>query len=97
MNTKLHSIERAIMNLKNYIDQERGRATSLAQEIGVSLSYLSQMASGKAPISPEKAVLIEQKTNGLVTRKKMFVNDWQKIWPELKSKRTTGETNVTAN
>lgn len=83
------------MNLKNYIEQERGRATRLSQEIGVSLSYLSQMASGKAPISPEKAVLIEQKTNGICTRKNMFPHDWQKIWPELKSKRTTGDTHVT--
>jgi DNA-binding transcriptional regulator YdaS (Cro superfamily) len=88
MNTKLNAIERVFMNLKNYIEQERGRATRLSQEIGVSLSYLSQMASGKAPISPEKAVLIEQKTNGMCTRKKMFPEDWQKIWPELKAKKS---------
>lgn len=71
------------MNLKKYIEQERGRATNLAADLDVSISYLSQMASGKAPISPEKAVLIEQKTNGQVTRKDIYTKDWQKIWPEL--------------
>jgi len=71
------------MQLKQYISEERGRASKLAKEIKVSPSYLSQMASGEAPISPKKSVEIEIKTGGLVSRKDTNA-DWEKIWPELK-------------
>lgn len=71
------------MDLKTYIAAERGRAATLAATLGVSPSYLSQMASGKAPISPERAVEIEVATGGLVTRQEMFPDNWQRIWPEL--------------
>ena len=72
------------MNLKTYINSERGRAAALAARLdGVSPSYLSQMASGKASISPKRAAEIEAITNKAVTRQEMFPNDWQTIWPEL--------------
>jgi DNA-binding transcriptional regulator YdaS (Cro superfamily) len=72
------------MNLKTYLSAERGRATWLAtQLVGVSTSYLSQMASGKAPISPERCVQIEQATGGEVTRQELCPENWQAIWPEL--------------
>lgn len=74
------------MNLKTYIEKERGRATVIASALGWSLSYLSQMASGKSSISPEKAVLLEQITEGVVSRKDSRPDDWQKIWPELVDK-----------
>jgi DNA-binding transcriptional regulator YdaS (Cro superfamily) len=75
------------MDLKQYIAEKRGRATDLANFLGVSLSYLSQMASGSAPIASDRAVLIEQGTEGAVTRKDLYKNDWDKHWPELKDKR----------
>lgn len=72
------------MDLKTYIESgERGRATKLAADIGVSMSYLSQMASGMSAISPKRSVLIEKKTSGQITRKDLHPNDWEKTWPEL--------------
>jgi len=72
------------MKLKDYLaQQERGGASKLAADLAVSLSYLSQMASGKAPISPERIVQIEQMTFGAVTRKDEFPENWMRIWPEL--------------
>ena len=71
------------MNLKDYIRHKSGNATFLAEQLGVSLSYLSQMASGKSPISPERCVLIEQVTKGDVSRRDLYPNDWHLIWPEL--------------
>lgn len=62
---------------------ERGGVVRLAKEIGVSKSYLSQMASGAAPISPARAVAIERATNGMVTRRDLRPHDWASIWPEL--------------
>lgn len=70
------------MDLKTYIASERGRATSLAATIGVSPSYLSQMANGQCAISPERCVEIEHATEGAVTRRDLRDN-WQSIWPEL--------------
>lgn len=71
------------MDLKTYIDSERGRAAALADRLKISRSYLSQMASGTAPISPERAVDIWRETGYIVTRQEMFPNNWASIWPEL--------------
>lgn len=75
------------MNLKEYLEQERGNATRLAAAMGVQLSYLSQMASGIRPINPVRAVQIERVTRGAVKRKDMFPEDWRLFWPELAKKR----------
>lgn len=71
------------MDLKTYISAERGRAVALAARIGVSPSYLSQMANGQSPISPERCVDIWRETGGVVTRQHLRPDDWQRIWPEL--------------
>jgi DNA-binding transcriptional regulator YdaS (Cro superfamily) len=71
------------MDLKTYISSERGRAAALAADLGVSPSYLSQMANGLSPISPARCVEIWQKTGGIVTRQHLRPNDWHRIWPDL--------------
>jgi DNA-binding transcriptional regulator YdaS (Cro superfamily) len=71
------------MDLKTYIQADRGRASRLAEQLGISRSYLSQMASGTAPISPERCVDIERETNREVTRQDLRPDDWRRIWPEL--------------
>ncbi len=72
------------MDLKNYIDAlERGEAKKLATALGVSSSFLSQMASGRSRISPARCVEIEQATNKAVTRRELRPDDWERIWPEL--------------
>jgi len=74
------------MDLKTYLSKERGAGTKLAAELEISASYLSQMANGQAPISPKRAVEIEQKTNGEVSRIESC-EDAESIWPELARKR----------
>ncbi|MFK3708669.1 transcriptional regulator [Klebsiella sp. NPDC088457] len=72
------------MELKTYIDSlERGKVKELAASLGISSSYLSQMASGKTAISPTRCVEIEAVTNREVSRKDLRPDDWEKIWPEL--------------
>jgi DNA-binding transcriptional regulator YdaS (Cro superfamily) len=71
------------MNLKEYFALPTTRAATLAEQLDVSPSFLSQMAGGTAAISEKRAVLIEGFTNGLVCRQDLFPNDWQDIWPEL--------------
>lgn len=75
------------MNLKQYIQSGRGLAASLAERLGVSQSYLSQMTGGIAPISPERCVAIEQATDGAVMRWDLRPDDWHLIWPELKKRK----------
>lgn len=74
------------MKFKEYISSERGNSASLSKSIGVSMSFLSQMASGDAAISPQRCVAIERATNGQVTRQELRPNDWMDIWPELSEK-----------
>lgn len=71
------------MDLKTYITAERGRAATLAHRLGISPSYLSQMANGQSPISPERGVDIWRESGGLVTRQEMFPDRWKRLWPEL--------------
>lgn len=72
------------MNLKSYLSTlKRGASTSLALNLGISTSYLSQLASGRAPISAARCISIEQFTNGAITRRDLRPDDWHLIWPEL--------------
>jgi DNA-binding transcriptional regulator YdaS (Cro superfamily) len=71
------------MDLKTYISSERGRASRLAADLGVSPSYVSQLASGDSPVSAARAMAIEKFTGGLVTRKDSLPLTWQEIWPDL--------------
>lgn len=53
--------------LKIYLSKlERGGVSRLANKLGISASYLSQLASGAASISTERAVEIEKATGGAV-------------------------------
>ena len=72
------------MELKTYINKlERGGAKKLAATLGISRSHLSQMASKRCPISPQRCVEIEKATQGDVGRRDLRPDDWNKIWPEL--------------
>jgi DNA-binding transcriptional regulator YdaS (Cro superfamily) len=71
------------MKLRDYLNAERGSSTRLAAQLEVSLSYLSQMATGDAAISPARCVLIEKYTDGAVTRRDLR-DDWMDIWPEIR-------------
>lgn len=48
-----------------------------------------------ANISPKRAMQIEKKTNGKVTRKELRPKDWQAIWPELAAPRKAKATKPT--
>jgi DNA-binding transcriptional regulator YdaS (Cro superfamily) len=71
------------MDLKTYIQADRGRASRLAKKLGITRSFLSQLASGRAPISPVRCVDIERETEREVTRPELRPDDWVRIWPEL--------------
>lgn len=55
------------------------------EKTGVSFSYLRLIAYGHKQPSAKVATLIEQATQGAVTRKVLRPDDWWLIWPELSS------------
>lgn len=62
VNTKLCGME-----LKTYLSNlQRGGISKLANALGISSSYLSQLSSGLAPISLERCIEIEKATGGAV-------------------------------
>ncbi|QQN36642.1 helix-turn-helix domain-containing protein [Rahnella aceris] len=72
------------MQLKQYISSlKRGGAKELAEKLGVSKSYLSQMASGASPVPPSRCLVIEGVTGGVVTRADLRPKDWENIWPDF--------------
>ncbi|QZN96360.1 MULTISPECIES: YdaS family helix-turn-helix protein [Symbiopectobacterium] len=73
------------MRLKEYLSSlDTGGHKAFAKALGVSPSFLCQMASGKSSVSPARCVEIERISNGVVPRKELR-NDWEKIWPELQA------------
>lgn len=71
------------MDLKSWVEAERGRAFALAKAIEVPPSFMSKMVNGDKGVPIERCVPIERATAGAVTRKDLRPNDWRDIWPEL--------------
>ena len=61
----------------------RGKQAELSRETGLSPVFINQIVKGSKKVPVAAAARIEKATGGVVTRKDMFPDDWQKIWPEL--------------
>lgn len=59
---------------------------SLANDCGVSRRSLDNVHYGTRGASPKLAAQMEKATQGAITRKDWFPDDWQYIWPELEGK-----------
>lgn len=71
------------MQLKEYVSSMgHGDLSRMALRIGITASFLSQMASGYTRIPVSRALSIEIATNGKVTRKEMLPDTWHKFWLE---------------
>lgn len=61
------------MQLHEYLkDKPRGTTASLAAKLGITKTWMSLIVSQRRKPSPELAVLIEQFTDGAVTRKELL-------------------------
>lgn len=57
------------MNLATYVEQlPRGGKKLFAIQLGITASYLSRLISGDRSITAERAIQIEDATDGLVSR-----------------------------
>jgi DNA-binding transcriptional regulator YdaS (Cro superfamily) len=79
------------MQLSEWLSKERGRAASMAREIGAHAPDVSNWAKDPGdpnwrPIPVHFGAHIEIHTKGEVTRQEMFPESWQTIWPELVEK-----------
>jgi len=75
--------------LKSWLSAERGRVIGLARHLGVPPSFVSNMAEGRKSIPFEHGAAIDVFTGGAVSRRDMFPDDWQRLWPELATETTT--------
>lgn len=72
------------MKLKEYLESLGwGSRNAFAEQTGLHAQSISNWCTGKRPIPPTAAVIIEQATNGDVTRPEMLPEKWSKLWPEL--------------
>lgn len=72
------------MDLRTWLDGERGRNARLATRLGVAPGYLSQMADGKRPIPYTAWQSIADETGQQVLRWDLWPTEWHEIWPQLK-------------
>lgn len=77
------------MDLSTYLSEQRGRQAALAKAIGVYPPDICRWINGRRPIPFKYGAPIEHATGGLVTRKELFPNDWQRHWPELARRRSS--------
>jgi len=59
---------------------------AFAEQCGTTLNYLRKAMSTKSVFGPEICVLIETHSGGVVSRKSLNPESWDRIWPELKEK-----------
>ncbi len=82
------------MELAKYMSElPRGGRKRLAIKLGVSASYLSRLASGDRSITAERAIQIEDATNGAVSRVDVRPDiKWEKAKRPQRPKRNRGPT-----
>ena len=72
------------MDLRTYLDAERGRLVKLATAISAHASDISAWANKKRPVPVPFGWPIERATAGSVTRIDLFPHDViRDVWPEL--------------
>ncbi|KWZ43429.1 MULTISPECIES: transcriptional regulator [pseudomallei group] len=72
------------MDLRTYLDAERGRLVKLASAINAHASDISAWANKKRPVPVPFGRRIERATSGVVTRIDLFPRDViRDVWPEL--------------
>lgn len=82
------------MNLKEWIQKERGRQAALAKHLGVSPPNVVAWTSGEKPIPMIHAAGIEIFTGGAITRRDLFPDTWHKVWPELATTSASQSTST---
>lgn len=87
------------MELKAWLDEERGRRARLAGFLTllnparpVSVAFITALVTGSdkvgyRPCPPRLAMGIERFSEGAVMRWDVCPRDWWEIWPELKDRR----------
>ncbi|AJT48940.1 MULTISPECIES: YdaS family helix-turn-helix protein [pseudomallei group] len=79
------------MDLRTYLDAERGRLVKLAEAIGAHASDISAWANRRRPVPIPFGWPIEQATMGAVCRRDLFpLNVVRDVWPDI-----VGETELT--
>lgn len=74
--TPVHPIDQAANFLNTSLE-------GLGAILGVTKGAVSQWKSEGREVPVVHCVVIEQKTDGFVTRKQLRPDDWHLIWPEL--------------
>lgn len=67
--------------LKSLPDEDARKA--FAARCETSIGHLRNIGYGLKTCSPMLAVAIERESGHAVTRRDLFPEDWQKVWPEL--------------
>jgi len=73
----------AAMKLSEWLRAEHGRQVRLAAHLNVKPPVVAGWLSGRRPVPYQHAAAIEQFTSGEVSRRQLFPDQWQRIWPEL--------------
>ena len=71
------------MKISDYLAHSEKTNAAFATDLEVPASLLSQWSTGVRPVPPRRAIEIERKSGGLVTREELCPDiDWRR-WSEL--------------
>ena len=68
------------MTILEFLARKKMTQKDFALYVGIDRSYLNQILQGKRRISPERAITIYEKTQGLVTRDEAIFPEYYKEW-----------------
>ncbi|HHK5986281.1 TPA: transcriptional regulator [Neisseria subflava] len=71
------------MTITEFLETRQMTVNAFSRLLGCHQPDLTRWAKGTRPVPAHWCVVIEQKTDGAVTRKDLRPNDFAQIWPEL--------------
>lgn len=73
--------------LRRYLNElSKNAGEEYARKCGTTRGYLRKAINKKQELGTELSVMLENESDGEVTRKGLHPNNWMKKWPELATK-----------
>jgi DNA-binding transcriptional regulator YdaS (Cro superfamily) len=81
------------MQLSQWLRSERGRQARLARFLKVSDPVVAEWSTGGRPVPMRHGLGIERFTAGEVSRRDLFGDDCESIWPDLAAAPAANDAN----
>jgi DNA-binding transcriptional regulator YdaS (Cro superfamily) len=82
------------MELSLWLKSERGRQARLARHLKVTDPVVAEWSTGARPVPMRHGLGIERFTDGQVSRRDLFGEECESIWPDLAAAPAANDANA---